>query len=107
MDACIGPVLTSILAIAAGQGDTAGGAGLLAVYSAGLGVPFLVTGLAFGRVAGALGWVRRHTRELTAVSAFALAAFGVLLVMDRLVWLTGELQQALDAAGLGRLVRLG
>jgi cytochrome c-type biogenesis protein len=104
---CIGPVLTSILAVAASSGDAVQGAGLLAVYSAGLGVPFLLTGLALGRVAGALGWVKRHLRALTALSAFALAAFGVLLLMDRLVWLTGELQQALDAVGLGGLVELG
>ena len=104
---CIGPVLTSILAIAASQGSAAQGALLLAVYSAGLGVPFLVTGLAFGRLAGALGWVKHHVQTLTAVSAFALAAFGVLLVTDRLVWLTGELQQGLNAVGLGGLVELG
>lgn len=104
---CIGPVLTSILAVAASQGDVGQGAALLAVYSAGLGLPFLVTGLAFGRLAGALGWVKRHVQGLTVTSSFALAAFGVLLVMDRLVWLTGELQQGLDAVGLGGLVELG
>lgn len=104
---CIGPVLTSILALAASRGDVVDGATLLAVYSAGLGLPFLITGLAFGRLTGTLGWVKRHVRELTAVSSFALAAFGVLLVMDRLVWLTGEMQQALNAIGLGGLVELG
>ncbi len=104
---CIGPVLTSILAVAASRGDAGQGAVLLAVYSAGLGLPFLVTGLAFGRVAGALGWVKRHVRGLTVGSSFALAAFGILLVMDRLVWLTGELQRGLDAVVLGELVELG
>lgn len=104
---CIGPVLTSILAVAATHGAVGEGAALLAVYSAGLGLPFLVTGLAFGRLAGALGWVKRHVRGVTVTSSFALAAFGVLLMMDRLVWLTGELQRALDAVGLGRLVELG
>ncbi len=104
---CIGPVLTSILAVAASRGDVGQGAALLAVYSAGLGLPFLVTGLAFGRLAGALGWVKRHVQGITVTSSFALAAFGVLLVMDRLVWLTGELQRGLDAVGLGGLVELG
>jgi len=104
---CIGPVLTSILAVAASRGEAVDGATLLAVYSAGLGLPFLITGLAFGRLAGTLGWVKRHVRELTTTSSFALAAFGVLLVMDRLVWLTGEMQRALDAMGLGGLVELG
>lgn len=104
---CIGPVLTSILAVAANRGSAAQGAALLAVYSAGLGLPFMATGLAFGRLAGALGWVKRHVRGLTVASSSALAAFGVLLVLDRMVWLTGELQQALHAVGLGGLVELG
>ena len=104
---CIGPVLTSILAIAATQDGVGRGALLLAVYSAGLGVPFVATGLAFGRVTGALGWVKRHFTGITVASATSLAVFGVFLALDRLVWVTTELQQAFDAIGLGRLVELG
>jgi cytochrome c-type biogenesis protein len=104
---CIGPVLTSILAIAATQQGVGRGALLLAVYSAGLGVPFLATGLAFGRLAGAMGWVKCHFTGITAASAGSLAVFGVILALDRLVWVTSRLQDGLDAAGLGRLVELG
>lgn len=104
---CIGPVLTSILALAASSGDAGDGAALLAVYSAGLGVPFLVTGLAFSRVAGALALVKRHFTGVTMASAGALAFFGALLVLDKMVWMTARLQEALDAVGLGRLVELG
>ncbi|MGD9798170.1 MAG: cytochrome c biogenesis CcdA family protein [Microbacteriaceae bacterium] len=104
---CIGPVLTSILALAASGGDAGQGAALLAVYSAGLGVPFLATGLAFSRLAGALAWVKRHFTAVTVASAGSLAFFGVLLVLDRLVWMTARLQEALDAVGLDRLVELG
>jgi cytochrome c-type biogenesis protein len=104
---CIGPVLTSILAIAATQDGVGRGALLLAVYSAGLGVPFVATGLAFGRVTGALGWVKRHFTGITVASATSLAVFGVILALDRLVWVTTELQQAFDAIGLGPLVELG
>ncbi len=104
---CIGPVLTSILALAASRGDTAQGATLLGVYSAGLGVPFLLTGLAFSRVAGALALVKRHYTAVTVASAGALAFFGALLLLDKLVWMTARLQEALDAVGLGRLVELG
>lgn len=104
---CIGPVLTSILAIAAAQRGIGRGALLLAVYSAGLGVPFLVTGLAFGRLTGALGWVKRHFAAITAASAASLAGFGVVLALDRLVWVTTELQETLDDVGLGWLVELG
>jgi cytochrome c-type biogenesis protein len=104
---CIGPVLTSILAIAATQGGVGRGGLLLAVYSAGLGIPFLAAGLAFGRVTGAFRWVKRHFTGITAASATSLAAFGVILALDRLVWVTTQLQQAFDAVGLGRLVELG
>ncbi len=104
---CIGPVLGSVLALAATRGDAAQGAGLLAVYSAGLGVPFLVTGLAFGRLAGAFGWVRRHFTALTVVSATSLALFGVLLTLNRLTYVTSQLQVALGHLGLARLVYLG
>jgi cytochrome c-type biogenesis protein len=104
---CIGPVLTSVLALAATQQGVGRAAGLLIAYSAGLGLPFLATGLAFGRLAGALGFVKRHSTAITAVSAVFLGVFGVLLAFDRLVWLTNELQEGLTAIGLGRLLRLG
>lgn len=104
---CIGPVLTSILAIAATEQGVGRGALLLAVYSAGLGLPFVLTGLAFGRVAGALGWVKGHFTGVTVASAGSLAVFGVILALDRLVWVTTRLQDGLDSVGLGRLVELG
>jgi cytochrome c-type biogenesis protein len=104
---CIGPILASVLAVSATQGRAIEGAGLLAFYSLGLGVPFLVTGLALGRLAGAFDWVKRHFSVLTFSSAVVLAGFGILLVLDRLTWVTSQLQSALQAVGLGRLVSLG
>jgi cytochrome c-type biogenesis protein len=104
---CIGPILASVLAVAASQGRSLEGATLLACYSLGLGVPFLATGLAFGRLAGAFDWVRRHFAVLTCSSAVVLAGFGILLALDRLTWVTTQLQTALQAVGLGRLVSLG
>lgn len=104
---CIGPVLSSVLAVAATRDDTVRGAALLAVYSAGLGIPFLVTGLAFSRVSAAFAFVKRHFTGITIASAASLAFFGVLLTLNRLVWVTTQLQDALDAVGLGRLVSLG
>ena len=104
---CIGPVLGSISAVAATESGVGRGALLLLIYSLGLGIPFLATGLAFGRLAGALNWVKRHSQGITAVSAVALAFFGVLLAMNRLVWLTVHLQNGLRDVGLGRLLNLG
>jgi cytochrome c-type biogenesis protein len=104
---CIGPVLGSVLAVAATQGRVSRGVALLAAYSLGLGVPFLLTGLAFGRLVGAFSFVKRHFTGITLASATMLAGFGVLLIFDRLVWVTTQLQRSLDTVGLGRLVRLG
>lgn len=104
---CIGPVLTSVLAVAAAEGDAARGALLLAVYSLGLGLPFLLTGLAFGRMAGTFGWVKRNFRGLMMASSGTLVVFGVLLSLNRLSWLTTQLQDGLRSVGLDGLVELG
>jgi cytochrome c-type biogenesis protein len=76
---CIGPVLGGIFAIAA-SGGTFKGAALLAVYSLGLGVPFLLVGLGADRLMRSLGWVRRHYRAIAGVSGALLVAVGVLLM---------------------------
>ena len=83
------------------------GGTLLAVYSIGLGLPFLVTGLAFDRVSGALGWVKRHYPAIVVGSALVLGGFGVLLMFDELSRLTGDLQRYLTDAHLEWLVNLG
>lgn len=103
---CIGPVLGSILGLAATE-TSFRAAGLLAVYSIGLGVPFLVTGLLFGRVGGVMGWFKRHSAGITIGSAVLLGTFGVILVFDLLPRVTGELSRFLEAVGLRRLVELG
>jgi cytochrome c-type biogenesis protein len=104
---CIGPVLGSVLTVAAGEGGAGRGAALLLLYSAGLGVPFLLTGLVFSRGLLTLRRIRRRSPQIVQVSALVLAAYGVLLSLDRLSWVTSHLQQAAFAAHLGRLVTLG
>jgi len=104
---CIGPVLTSILAIAATSGRASTGAALLGVYSLGLGLPFLITGLALSRIAGALSWVKRHFTGVVITSSIFLAFFGVLLTLNRFVWLTTQLSRLLRAVGLDWIVELG
>ncbi|MFQ5556143.1 MAG: cytochrome c biogenesis CcdA family protein [Acidimicrobiales bacterium] len=104
---CIGPVLTSVLAVAAADGRAGRGALLLAIYAAGLGLPFLVTGLAFGRSTLILTHMKRHLRGVTLFSAAAMAFFGVLLTLDRLRWLTTQIQTLARAVGLDWLVTLG
>jgi cytochrome c-type biogenesis protein len=104
---CIGPVLSAVLGKAATQGEAGQGALLLLFYSAGLGIPFMLTGLAFGRMAGALDWVKRHSTAITASSAVALGFFGILLALNQFTWLTVKLQEGLQAIGLERLLTLG
>jgi cytochrome c-type biogenesis protein len=104
---CIGPVLGSILAVAAGQDALARGGALLTVYSLGLALPFLVTGLAFHRSMRALQWSRQHSLSLVRGSAVLLGAYGVLLAFDRLSWVTLQVQEAARSVGLERLVTLG
>ena len=104
---CIGPVLTSVLAFAAGSGEVGRGAAMLIAYSAGLAVPFLAAALALDRFAGAFDIVKRHFFGITVTSAVVLAAFGVLLAFNRMSLVTTATQSLLSSIGLGGLLGLG
>jgi cytochrome c-type biogenesis protein len=81
---CIGPALGAVIALA-GTGNTlARGELMLLCYSLGLGVPFIATGVAFGRLAGVLAWVKSHLAVVNLVSGLLLAALGVLLLTDNI-----------------------
>jgi cytochrome c-type biogenesis protein len=82
---CIGPVLAGILALAAGQDTLGRGVGLLALYSAGLGVPFLLTALSLQRFYAFYEGARRHFRAVEVVSGVMLIVVGVLVVTEQLV----------------------
>ena len=93
---CIGPVLASVLSLAGAEATLGRGISLLLAYSLGLGVPFVATGVAFGRLAGALDWVKRHARTINLVSGLLLAAFGVLLFTNRLSRMSSYLVRLMD-----------
>jgi cytochrome c-type biogenesis protein len=97
---CVGPTLGSILTAAATQDTLGKGALLLAVYSTGLAVPFLLTAVAFTRATAAFRWLRDRYLVVTAVSGVVLVAMGVLLLTGELTRLNLEAQQALDGLGL-------
>ena len=80
---CIGPILSGILAIAAVQETVGQGVQLLAIYSAGLGVPFLITALAVDRFFAAFARIRRYYRTIEIVSGALLVVIGVLIFTDR------------------------
>jgi cytochrome c-type biogenesis protein len=79
---CIGPVLAAVLTVAGTTGSTASGALLLALYSAGLGLPFVLVARGYGRAHSTLDWARRHGRAIQRVG-------GVVMVIVGLGYVTG------------------
>lgn len=100
---CIGPVLAVVLGLAERNGSLAGGVLLLFAYSLGLAVPFLLAGLAFGRLTSVIARARRGLWLVEAVGGTVLVVFGVLLVTDHLGWISTQFTTLLDHIGLKRL----
>jgi cytochrome c-type biogenesis protein len=98
---CIGPVLASILALAGESSTVAQGSLLLAVYSAGLALPFLLVGIGFDRAIGAFRWLRDRYGVLRAVSGGLLVALGLLLFFDRFWWLNIAFNRTFEFFGIG------
>jgi len=84
---CIGPILGGIIGLAATSGGWKGGLILSAFYSAGLAVPFLVTGLAINQFLGFYSKFRRHLHKVEVVSGIILILIGVLVMSNQLTWL--------------------
>jgi cytochrome c-type biogenesis protein len=82
---CIGPVLGSIIGLAIIEGSVAEGALLLAVYSAGLGVPFLIVALTADSISARLKRLRRLTALVPAVSGVLVVAVGVLMLTNNMI----------------------
>ena len=99
---CIGAVLASILAIAS-TSSVFKGAFLLAVYSAGLGLAFLLVAVGFTRAMGAFRWLRDHYMVIRVVGWLCLVALGLLLFFHRDWWLNVFLNRLLEDVGLGNV----
>ncbi len=82
---CVGPILASILALAGSSASVATGALLLFAYALGLGVPFVVVGLFFGRLKGAVGWMSGHAVSVNRIAGVLLMIVGGLILTGRLV----------------------
>jgi cytochrome c-type biogenesis protein len=80
---CIGPILGGILAMAASRDSVGEGMQMLAVYSLGLGVPFLLTSIAIDRFFGAAARIRKHYRTIELVSGGLLIGVGLLIFFDQ------------------------
>jgi cytochrome c-type biogenesis protein len=97
---CVGPTLAAILSAAALSDSAGRGAFLLAVYSAGLAIPFLLTAVAFTRMTTAFAAVKRHYAAIMAAGGVILIAMGVLIWTNELFRLNNEAQDFLDRFGL-------
>jgi cytochrome c-type biogenesis protein len=88
---CIGPILATILVFAGAQETVFKGVLLLAIYSLGLAVPFLLTSLGVDRFLVFYGRFRRHLHTVEVISGVLLIAVGVLIFMNNLKLLSGYL----------------
>ncbi len=88
---CIGPILATILVLAGAQQTVLKGIVLLAVYSLGLAVPFLLTSLGVDRFLSFYGRFRRHLHTVEVISGVLLIAVGVLIFLNNLRLLSGYL----------------
>lgn len=88
---CIGPQLGAILAIAAGEGGLGQGLMLLAVYAAGLGIPFILVAAFFARLAPAVAFLKRHTEKIEKIMGLLLWTVGLMMLSggfaDMAYWL--------------------
>ncbi len=103
---CVGPTLAAILAAAATADDVASGGVLLAFYSLGLAVPFLLTAVAFDKATVAFRWLRDHWVIINVVSGLILIAMGALILTGELTQLNIEAQRLLEKLGLDFIYRL-
>jgi cytochrome c-type biogenesis protein len=98
---CIGTVLASVLVLAGNTETALRGSVLLAAYSAGLGIAFVLAAVAFVRAMSAFRWLRDQYRIIRAVSGASLVALGLLLFFHHDAWLRVGLNRLLEVVGLG------
>jgi cytochrome c-type biogenesis protein len=97
---CVGPILASILLYASTSEGAGKGAALLFTYSVGLGLPFIITGLALSKALTAFGWIKRHYGLYKVIVGGTLIVVGILMVTNNLYYLNIYGQRALDWAGI-------
>lgn len=97
---CSGPTLGAIVSAAGTSSSAFRGAFLLAIYCAGLGVPFLITGLAFGKATAAFTVIKRHYPLVIGVGGVVLIGMGVLIWTGQFTVLNQHVSNWLSALGL-------
>jgi cytochrome c-type biogenesis protein len=89
---CIGPILAGILIVAGSRETVTDGVILLAIYSLGLGIPFLLTSLAIDRFFAVTARIRRHYHAIEMVSGALLVLIGLLIFTGQLTIIVRYLQ---------------
>jgi len=97
---CTGPTLGAIVTAAGASSSALHGAVLLAVYCAGLGVPFLLTGMAFGTATSALAVIRRHYPLVIGTGGMVLIGMGILMWTGEFTQLNVTVSHWLQSVGL-------
>jgi cytochrome c-type biogenesis protein len=97
---CTGPTLGAIVTAAGTSNSASRGAILLAVYCAGLGVPFLLTGLAFGTATSAFAVIKRHYPIIIGLGGAVLISMGVLIWTGQFTELNITVSHWLQSLGL-------
>jgi cytochrome c-type biogenesis protein len=97
---CTGPTLSAIFTAASTESTVGKGALLLAFYAFGLGVPFILSALAFSTFSGVFRFFRNHYAAITVVSGCVLVAMGVLLFTNELTRLNSEALSLMDRLGI-------
>ena len=88
---CVGPILAVILALAATADTLSQGVLLLAVYSLGLGIPFVLSAVFLNGFLTVFGGLKGHLRRLEVTSGVLLMVVGILVFSDRMAWISSRL----------------
>src|SRR5918998_2850851 len=100
---CIGPILGGIIGLAATSGNWQSGLYLSAFYSAGLAIPFLLTGLLLNQFLGFYTWFRRHLHKVEVFSGVLLIVMGLMVASNSLTWVASVASRHLpNAEGLAQ-----
>ncbi|MGH9521665.1 MAG: cytochrome c biogenesis CcdA family protein [Terriglobales bacterium] len=96
---CVGPILAAVLGLAASEDSASRGIALLAVYSLGLAVPFLLTSLGVDRFLKFYSRFRSHLRQMEIASGVLLVIVGLFLASNRMTWFNSHLSFMTDFIG--------
>ena len=98
---CVGPILGSILSLAAQSGSANAGSILLLVYSVGLGLPFVLAALLLSRLTPLLGFLERHSAAISRVSGVVLMLLGAAIATGTLTYFVGLLSRWIPLSPIG------